>query len=172
MEIKSNKFTLRPWRMSDVEALARNANNIEIWNNMRDGFPYPYTEEDARTYIGMVAEVDPPTNFTIEIDGEAAGGIGFVPQTDVEQFSAEMGYWLAEPYWGKGITSEAVKCLVEFVWTTTPIVRLYAGAFGFNDASQKVLEKAGFRRVGVLKKSAYKNGKFIDKALYEIVKEE
>lgn len=172
MEIKREKYTIRPWRMSDVPSLAEYANNINVWNNMRDGFPYPYGEEDAVAFISLCEKAHPQTNFTIEVDGRAAGGIGYLPQTDVERFSAEIGYWLAESYWGRGIVAAAMEDMVEYLWKNTEIVRLYATIFGFNDASARVLEKVGFRRVGVLEKSAFKNGRFIDKLLYEIVKKD
>lgn len=172
MEIKRDKYTIRPWRMSDAAALAEYADNINIWRNMRDGFPYPYTERDAAAFISMCEKMSPPTNFAIEIDGRAVGGVGYMPQTDVERFSAETGYWLAEPYWGRGIVTAVMKDLVDYVWAHTTIVRLYATIFGFNTASGRVLEKAGFRKVGILEKSAFKNGRFIDKILYEIVKKD
>ena len=172
MEIKRDRYTIRPWRMSDAADLAKFADNINVWNNMRDGFPHPYGESDAVAFISMCGKTVPPTNFAIEVDGQAVGGVGYMPQTDVERFSAETGYWLAEPYWGQGIVTGVMKDLVAYVWNNTEIVRLYATIFGFNAASARVLEKAGFKRVGILEKSAFKNGRFIDKILYEIVKKD
>ena len=170
MEIKRSEYTIRPWRMSDAPDLPKSANNIHIWNNMRDGFPYPYTESDAVAFIAACEKMTPVTNFAIEIEGQAVGGVGYMRQTDVERFSAETGYWLAEPYWGQGIIPAVMKDLVDYVWDNTEIVRLYAGIFAFNAASGRVLEKVGFRKIGVLEKSAFKNGRFIDKILYEIIK--
>jgi RimJ/RimL family protein N-acetyltransferase len=170
MEIEREKYTIRPWRPSDAPSLKQAADNIRLWRNLRDGFPHPYTEADAAAFIAMSAQADPVTNFAIEIDGAAAGGIGYVPHGDVERFSAEFGYWLAEPYWNRGIMTAVVGDFVEFVRTATDIVRLYAGIFAFNGASGRVLEKAGFRRVGTLEKAAFKNGRFVDKILYELVK--
>ena len=172
MEIKRDNYTIRPWRMSDAAGLAEYANNLHVWNNMRDGFPHPYSERDAVAFIAMCEKAVPPTNFAIVVNGRAVGGVGYFPQTDVERFSAETGYWLAEPYWGQGIVTAVMKDLVDYVWAHTTIVRLYAAIFGFNDASGRVLEKAGFRKVGILERAAFKNGRFIDKILYEIVKKE
>jgi RimJ/RimL family protein N-acetyltransferase len=171
MEIKKANYTIRPWRMTDVPSLARAANNINVWQNLRDGFPHPYAEADGAAFIAMSNAADPVTNFAIEVDGSAVGGIGWVPRSDVERFSAEFGYWLAEPYWGRGIMSAAVRDFVDHLFEHTEIVRLYAGIFAFNAASGRVLEKTGFRRVGTLEKAAFKNGKFTDKVLYELVKQ-
>ncbi len=129
-------------------------------------------EADAVAFITMSTEADPVTNFAIEVDGAAVGGIGWVPHGDVERFSAEFGYWLAEPCWGRGIMTAVVNDFVEWVFENTDIIRLYAGIFAFNAASGRVLEKAGFRRVGTLEKAAFKNGRFVDKVLYELVKRE
>ena len=110
MEIKSKQenFRLREWKLTDIVSLVKHINNEKIWNNVRDGLPYPYTMLDADKYIRMVQAQPYVQNFAIEVAGEAVGGVGIVPLTDVERFSAEVGYWLGEDYWGRGITSEAV----------------------------------------------------------------
>ncbi len=172
MEIKKENYTLRPWRLSDAPSLAQSADNPNVWRNMRDGFPNPYTEADGVAFITMSTQADPVTNFAIVVDDQAVGGIGWVPHGDVERFSAEFGYWLAEPCWGRGLMSAVVCDFVDYIWRETDLVRLYAGIFAFNAASGRVLEKAGFRRVGVLEKAAFKNGKFLDKVLYELVKKD
>lgn len=172
MTIEKENYIVRPWRLSDAPSLAQSANNIRVWQNVRDGFPNPYTEADAVAFITMSSQADPVTNFAIVVDGAAVGGIGWVPHGDVERFSAEFGYWLAEPLWGRGIMSAVVNDFVDFVFAKTDIVRLYAGIFAFNEASGRVLEKAGFRRVGTLEKAAFKNGRFTDKILYEQVKKD
>ena len=172
MEIHKEAYTLRPWQLSDAPSLAQAADNFNVWQNMRDGLPHPYTETDAVAFITMSSQADPVTNFAIVVEGAAVGGIGWVPHSDVERFSAEFGYWLAEPLWGRGIMSAVVNDFVDFVFTETAIIRLYAGIFAFNAASGRVLEKAGFRRVGLLEKAAFKNGRFIDKILYERVKKD
>jgi RimJ/RimL family protein N-acetyltransferase len=102
-------FTLREWQISDVASLAENANNINIWNNVRDALPHPYSEKDGREYIEMVlSQPKPATLFAIVVDGKAVGSIGFFLRTDVERISAELGYFIGEKYWNKGIVTEAV----------------------------------------------------------------
>ena len=143
MEIKSKQenFRLREWKLTDIASLVKYINNEKIWNNVRDGLPYPYTMLDADKYIRMVQAQPYVQNFAIEVAGEAVGGVGIVPLTDVERFSAEVGYWLGEDYWGRGITSEAVALLVDYVFRKTEIIRLFASVYEYNPASMKVLEK-------------------------------
>lgn len=165
------QFTLREWNLSDKESLAENANSINIWNNVRDYFPNPYTEEDAEQFIRFVmSKSKPATEFTIEIEGKAVGGIGLVLNTDVERISAEVGYWLGEKYWGRGVMTQVVKDMVDYGFARFPLLKIYAPVFDFNTASQRVLEKAGFRREAVLKKAAIKNNKVIDMYYYSIFK--
>lgn len=125
----NKRYELRPWSLSDCRSLAEYANNIHVWNNLRDSFPSPYTEEDARVYIANTLTKDCVQDFAIIVDGKAVGGIGFIPQVDVERYSAEIGYWLGEPYWGCGIMSKVVSEVVEYVFATTELVRLYASVF-------------------------------------------
>ena len=167
----NKRFTLREWNLSDKESLAENANNINIWNNVRDYFPFPYTAEDGETFIKMVlSKLKPSTDFAIEIKGKAVGGIGIVPNSDVERISAEIGYWLGEKYWNKGIMTDAVKEMAEYAFSNFSIRKLYAPVFDFNQASQKVLEKVGFVKEAILKQSAIKNGKIIDLHYYGLIK--
>jgi RimJ/RimL family protein N-acetyltransferase len=170
MRIKTDKFTLREWNSSDYESLAENANNINVWNRVRDFFPHPYTIDDAKAYIDMIMQSPRPENFAIEVEGKAVGGIGIVPGSDVERLSAEIGYWLGEKYWGKGIMTEVVKIISQYVFNNTDFIRLFAPVFAFNEGSAKVLEKAGYTKIGVLHKAAIKNGKIIDMYYYELVK--
>ena len=111
-------------------------------------------------------------NFAIEVAGEAVGGVGIVPLTDVERLSAEVGYWLGEDYWGRGITSEAVALLVDYVFRETEIIRLFASVYEYNSASMKVLEKVGFTRQAILRDAAIKNGRVIDMYYYDLIKRE
>lgn len=173
MELTGKNFVLREWREEDLESIAENANNINVWNNLRDSFPHPYTPDDARTFFEIVKGRTYQQEFVIVVGGKAVGNIGFCPQgEDVERFSAEIGYFLGEPYWGRGITSEAVRLVVvEYVFRHTDIVRVFTAVFDYNTASQRVLEKAGFTRTGRLRKAAFKNGRFIDEIGYEMVKE-
>lgn len=173
MEIhdENGKFLLREWRLADAVSLARNISNINIWNNVRDGLPYPYTEQNAQEYLYAVSKKMYVQDFAIVTGNEAVGGIGFIPLCDVERYSAELGYWLGEPYWNRGIMSEAIRLVVEHVFRETDIIRLFASVYEHNPASMRVLEKAGFTRQAVLRKAAVKNGKVIDMYYFDIVKE-
>lgn len=162
--------TLRSLRPEDAESLARHANDIRIWNNVRDFFPHPYTRADADAFIALASGKRPVQDFAIVVDGKAAGCAGYVPGTDVECVSAEIGYWLGEVYWGRGIMSEAVDALTKHIFGTTEILRLFATVFDRNAASMRVLEKAGFRKVGILQKAAVKNRQVIDLHYYEHIR--
>ena len=163
--------TLRPWQLTDVASLARQANNSNIWNNLRDYFPHPYTKNDGEQFIRMVLDkTAPAVDFAIVVEGKAVGGIGIVPNKDVERISAEMGYWLGEEYWGQGIMTRVVRQMYEYVFAGFPIIKLYAPVFSHNPASIRVLEKAGFVREGILRQAAIKNGKVIDLHYYGLVK--
>jgi RimJ/RimL family protein N-acetyltransferase len=170
--MNSKIFELREWQLSDAASLAENANNIHVWNNVRDCFPHPYSEEDGRQFIGMVpGKPQPATDMAIVIDGKVVGGIGIVLQTDVERISAEIGYWLGENCWNKGVMTEAVREMVFYIFLHFPELRkIYAPVFGFNIASQRVLQKVGFEREGILKQAAIKNGEMTDLHYYSILK--
>jgi len=161
--------TLRPWRREDIPALARSANNWNIARNLRDRFPHPYTERDARGFVHASLGSRPPLSFAIVVDGEAAGGIGISPGADVERFSAEIGYWLAEPLWGRGITAEALVLASGYGFRERNLLRLFALPFADNAASIRVLEKAGYVREGVLRASAVKQGGVRDQAVFALI---
>ena len=156
---------VRPWRAADVQPIVRHANNLNVAKHLRDRFPHPYTVADARAFIRYAIGSDEPTNFAIEVDGEAAGGVGFSPGDDVERFSAEIGYWLSELYWGRGIVTEAVVLLSEHLFSVHNLVRLFALPFTDNAASIRVLEKAGYVREGLMHASAVKHGVLKDQLL-------
>lgn len=162
------KTTLRNWKVEDAVELAQIANNKKIWDNLRDSFPHPYSLADAKTFINIVK--DTPTNLAIIYDRKVAGGISYTPQHDVERVSAEVGYYLGEEFWGKGILVQALKLLAEKVFAETEILRLFAIPFEHNLASMKVLEKAGYRKVGIMERGAIKNGKVVDLHYYELTK--
>jgi RimJ/RimL family protein N-acetyltransferase len=170
LSIQKESFLLRPWQPGDIPSLAAQANNVNIWKNVRDSFPSPYTEEDAEAYIYHTMAKSPQQDFAIVIDGKAVGGIGVVPLSDVERFSAEIGYWLGEPHWNKGIATQAVRTFSDYILTQTNLVRLFACVYDYNLPSARVLEKAGFRRVGTLQKAAFKNNRFTDMHYYERVR--
>lgn len=134
-------FKLRPWQMSDLDSLVRYANNEKIAKNLTNRFPHPYTNEDGKNFIEMASRHQPVQIFAIEINGEAAGGIGVHPQTDIHEKNMELGYWLAEPYWGNGIIPKAIIQMVDYAFQNFDIVRVFAKPFGTNLASKRVLEK-------------------------------
>jgi ribosomal-protein-alanine N-acetyltransferase len=169
MELTGSRCTLRPWRPADAEALVKYANNANIARNLRDRFPHPYTPRDARTFIHSCATIRPHVSFAIVVGGEAVGGIGISPGADVERFSAEIGYWLGEPFWGRGITVEAVRLVSEYAFEKCRLLRLFALPFADNRRSTRVLEKAGYTREAILRSSAVKDGTARDQALYALV---
>jgi [ribosomal protein S5]-alanine N-acetyltransferase len=135
---------------------------------MRDSFPHPYTHENAEEWIALVRYKKPQTQFAIEVRGEAAGGIGLMLRSDIERRSAEVGYWLGEALWGKGVATAAVRGLTEYGFNVFGLTRVFAVPFANNPASARVLEKAGYAREGVMRRSAIKEGIVLDQVLYAI----
>lgn len=172
MQITTDRFTLRPWRAEDATSLARHADNIRIWRNVRDCFPHPYTEEDARSYIGFTLSEPEIENLAIVIDGQAVGGTGIEFLTDVQRYNAELGYWLGEEYWGKGLMSEIIATVCSHIFRTTRINRIFAPVFDHNRASMRVLEKNGFTRCGIMHRAAVKDGQTFDLHYFELLKQE
>ena len=169
MQLTLKSCEVRSWRTADAEPLARHADNRTIWLNLRDAFPHPYTAHDAREFIKSVRHRSPETTFAIAVDGEAVGSVGFVLRHDVERVSAEIGYWLAEPFWGRGIATEALIAATDYAITTHALTRIYALPFAWNSASCRVLEKAGYVLEGTLRRSAIKNGVITDQMQYAFV---
>lgn len=163
-------FLLRPWRINDVESLVENANNANIAKFMTDMFPHPYLKSNAESFISFATKDDPVHIFAIEVDGKAVGGIGIHQQTDVMRKNAELGYWLGQNYWGKGIITRAVQQMVDFGFKTFDITRIYARPYHTNIASQRVLEKAGFILEAKFEKTIFKDGEFLDELVYAIRK--
>lgn len=166
MKLELKNCTVRSYRLDDAQSLAQNANNRAIWKNLRDGFPHPYSLDNGLAFIERALGMQPETNFAICVDDLAVGGIGFVLHTDIERISAEIGYWLGEPYWGKGIVSEALVAVRDYAIKTHDLQRIFAVPFAHNKASARVLEKAGFLLEGRMRKSALKDGEIIDQFLY------
>jgi len=167
--MNTTNFILREWQLSDAASLAENANNIHIWNNLRDALPHPYSEEDGKAYIEMaLSQPKPATLFAIVVDEKAVGSIGIFIRTDIERISAELGYFIGEKYWNKGIMTKAIREMAAYAFATFPLHKIYATPFDFNIASQKVLQKAGFEREAILKQAAVKNGKIIDLHYYSL----
>ena len=167
-----NNFELREWHLSDAASLAENANNINIWNNLRDALPHPYSEEDGKNFIEVALSLPKPTTLlAIVVDEKAVGSIGITLHTDVERISAELGYFIGEKYWNRGIMTEIVKQMVKYAFTNFPhLHKIYATPFDFNTASHKVLQKAGFECEAILKRAVIKNEKIVDLHYYSIFK--
>lgn len=165
-------FALRAWRTEDAMDLAAALSNKKILNNLRDGLPYPYTAKDAAAYIAAMQSADPGTTFAYAITAgdRAIGSIGVFRQENIHTRTAELGYYLAEEYWGKGIMTEAVRAICKRIFAETDILRIYAEPFSYNTGSRRVLEKAGFRYEGILRCNAVKNGRVEDTALYALTR--
>lgn len=165
------EFTLRRWAGDDAPALVKYANNKKIADNLRDGFPYPYTINDAWAFLQSFIDADESKSFcrAIDADGEAVGSIGIFFKDDVYRRSAEIGYWLGEPFWGNGIVTAAIKLMCEEAFRRYDIVRIYAEPYAQNMASRRALEKAGFELEGILRKSVYKNGDIFDSCVYALL---
>ena len=170
--MKELVVNLRDLEIEDAPALAAAINNKRIMDNLRDGIPFPYTENDAQDFIRSVLNADNGTQyvFAITYGGKIVGNIGVHRKDNVHRLTAELGYYIAEQYWGKGITSEAVRKTCNYIFETTDIVRIFAQIYAPNEASCRVLEKAGFQFEGNLRQNAIKNGQFYDMKMYAIIK--
>ncbi|MCY3922679.1 MAG: GNAT family protein [Chloroflexi bacterium] len=171
MRLSIGQWQVRSFHPDDAEALARNANNHNVSRNMRDTFPYPYALSDAREWIEFATSQSPETNFAIASDTELIGGIGITLQSDVNRRSAEIGYWLGEPHWGQGIATAALTAMTDWAFAEFNLVRLYGEVFEWNPASGRVLEKAGYKLEGRLRKSIVKDEQIIDALLYANVRD-
>ena len=168
------KCIIRKWKLSDAKDLAKALSNRKVQDNLRDGLPYPYLEQDANNDISSMlsANENDTFAFAITIDDKAIGSIGVFRQQNIHRQTAEMGYYIAEEYWGKGIMTEAVKQICEYVFEHSDIIRIYAEPFSCNMGSCRVLEKAGFQYEGTLRNNAIKNGKVMDMKMYALIREE
>jgi [ribosomal protein S5]-alanine N-acetyltransferase len=171
MELNCGRWKVRSWRPEDRPSIVRHGNNRKIWLYLRDRFPHPYTEPKAEAWIRTALSGNPETQFAIEVSGEAAGGIGFTLGTDVERYSAEVGYWLGEVFWGQGICTAVLRTTTRYAMEVYPLNRIFALPFSENPASVRVLEKAGYAREGYLRRSAFKNGRFVDQVIYTSILE-
>ena len=165
---------IRKWKLSDAKDLSAALSNKKIQDNLRDGLPYPYLEQDGIDYISSMlsANEDETFAFAITLDDKVIGSIGVFRQQNIHRQTGEMGYYIAEEYWGKGIMTEAVKQICEYVFKHSDILRIYAEPFAHNMGSCRVLEKAGFQYEGTLRNNAVKNGKVIDMKMYSLLREE
>ncbi len=173
MEIFFDGICLRPWSVSDANQLASIANNKNIADNLRDGLPLPYTINDAIEWINSILpENIPPRFFAIEIDNLIVGNIGLVSKTDIYRKNIEIGYFLDQRYWGKGIITKAIKAATSYAFKEFDIVRVYAESFADNDGSRRALEKAGFNLEATIKSNIFKNGIIKDSCIYSVLKED
>ena len=168
------KCRIRKWELSDAKDLAAALSNKKVQDNLRDGLPYPYTEQDGKEFISAMLSADESETFAfaITVDNMVIGSIGIFRQGNIHRQTAELGYYIAEEYWGKGIMTEAVKQICEYVFANSDIIRIYAEPFAYNVASCRVLEKVGFQYEGTLRSNAVKNSKVIDMKMYSLLKEE
>ena len=167
----TTEIKIRKWSEADLDSLVKYANNANVAKWLTNGFPHPYTHEDGKAYLTMIANDNPTKVFAIAVNGEAVGSIGIFLQTDIHEKNAEMGYWLAEEFWGQGIMPKAIEEIVEYGFRTFDIVRIFARPFSTNLNSQRVLEKAGFTFDAKLKKALFKNGEFMDEIIYAKLKD-
>ncbi len=162
------KFTLKPLTINDLDSLMKYADNPKIADNLTNIFPNPYTEESGRGFIKFASSHEPKHILAIDVAGEFVGAIGIHPKDDIMLKNAELGYWLGEPFWGKGIMTKAIQQMVKYGFANFEINRIYAIPFGSNIASQKALEKAGFKLEGRFEKTIFKNGRYEDELVYAV----
>lgn len=160
---------IEKWSLEYAKCYAKYANNYNIWKNLRDEFPYPYEYCDAVNFINIVGLPSSSTHFAIVYNGECIGDIHISLQDDIRRYNGELGYWLAEPFWGKGFMTEVVKTIIRYGFEELNLIRIYAKVFSTNAGSIKVLEKCGFVQEGYFKKAIIKEGKILDQVLYAIL---
>jgi RimJ/RimL family protein N-acetyltransferase len=168
--LQHEKIILRPLNDNDSPELARLANNKKIWDNLRDFIPFPYTIEDAIFFINMVKEEKPVMTFAIEFEEQLCGVISLVGQKDVYRKTAEIGYWIGEPFWNKGIATIAVKLITKYGFDQLDSVRIHTGVFECNTGSMKVLEKNGYKNEGIFEKAILKNGRIWNEHRFSKIK--
>lgn len=169
-QLISGDIKLREPSPGDKEKLAVVANNKKIFDNVRDFFPHPYTEKDAEEFIACCMNENLKVTFAIEYKGELVGMAGLILQKDIYRKTAEIGYWIGEPFWNMGIASTALNLLVDYAFNTLGLIRLHTGVFDYNKASQRVLEKCGFTLEAIFKKSVIKNDIILDEYRYAKLK--
>lgn len=172
MDIKFGNYSIRPYRNNDLEDLQKHANNMKIWQNLRDRFPHPYKIEDAQNWINIVSARQQGEVGAICQEDRFIGTIGIEFGSDIHAYSAELGYWLGEPYWGRGIMAQAIKLYTDYVIERFKLIRVYAIPFEENKASSRVLENAGFKYEGLLRLSAVKQGRAQNTLMFAKIDEE
>ena len=164
--LRDSDLLLRPYRPGDRDALIRLADNPEVSRGLADRFPCPYRPEDADAWIELTSTEERPLNFAVFWRDSFIGGAGLIPLTDTHHGTAEFGYWLGQPYWGRGLATRAAALLIAYAWAELPFIRLQAEVFAWNLASMRVLEKNGFEREGVLRRHITKRGQVFDAVIY------
>ena len=173
MEIFFEGVVLRPWSVNDARQLALIADNKKIADNLRDGFPNPYSVEDAENWLNIILpDNDPPKYFAITVDKQLVGSIGIVTKANIYRMNFEIGYFLAEAHWGKGIATRAIKAVTSYAFKDFDIVRIYAEPFSDNPGSRRALEKAGYKLEASLRRNVIKNGIIKDSCIYSVLKED
>jgi RimJ/RimL family protein N-acetyltransferase len=170
MRLVLSRCTVRDWRRSDAASLARHADNPKIWRNVRDHFPHPYRLDHAERFIARALAQRPRMQFAIVVDGRAVGGIGLIPGTDIYRHTAEIGFWLGEELWGRGIMTEAARALTRFAFRARGLRRIQANVFEWNRRSMRVLRKAGYAREARLRQAVTKEGRTVDDIIYAVVR--
>lgn len=163
---------IRPWRASDLDSLVRHADNRAVWRNLRDGFPHPYTRADGERWLDFVATVTPQQHFAVEADKEAVGGVSIQLGNDIERISGELGYWIGEEHWGKGLATRAAREMTSYAFDVLGLHRVFATPFVRNDASIRIMEKLGFRREGEMVECVVKDGQIESMVLFAITSPE
>ena len=170
VKLQGSCFCLRGWLLTDHDALIKYANNPNVSANLFDTFPYPYTSDDAQKWLNSQQGIETPAYLAIEMNGETIGGIGITIKPDVYRRGANIGYWLGQPFWGKGIATEALKLMADYAFQNFDLVRLQAGVYHTNPASMKVLQKAGFVKEGIATRAIFKRGEFLDEHIFAMLK--
>jgi ribosomal-protein-alanine N-acetyltransferase len=171
MRLDLTTCSIRSLQPDDAAELARHANDRDIWRNLRDRFPHPYTTKDARNFIAHCRSQERESAFAIAVDDRLVGVIGFEHRGDVWRRSVEIGYWLGREHWGRGVASEAVRAMTDWAFATWDVNRVWAAVFAWNPASARVLEKAGFELEGRLRKAATKDDQAVDELIYAVVRD-
>lgn len=166
------EVTLRKLVETDASNLVKYGNNKKIARNLTDSFPSPYTEEAAHKFINFASTADKAQIRAIDKDGELIGIVGLYIQDDIMCKNAELGYWVAEPFWGQGIATKAIKQAIDMGFKNLDIVRIFARPYGSNKASQRVIEKLGFTKEAHIKQNLYKWGEWEDELIYGLRRED
>jgi RimJ/RimL family protein N-acetyltransferase len=165
-------ISLRSWREEDLEALVAEANSRAVWRNMIHTFPHPYTVADAESWIARCLEQEPRHDLVVARDDRLIGVCGMTIGTGVGAYTGDVGYWLGEAHWGRGIMTAAFARFLDYVWDTFDVERLQSEVFAWNPASARVLEKNGFVREGIRRRAIHKDGEFVDEIFYSLLRSE